>query len=164
MSNPLLFSGEEGYTDAMGFLGSVWRRVFGRRERTARGRLGLWGEDRAVAWLGRHGYKIMERRVRVGRHDEIDIVAESREGGIREMVFVEVKTRSSDRYGGGMAAMDSRKCHALSRAAMGFMRRFKHPRPPFRMDVIEVIGSPASDAVDIRHYRNAVSLEKKYGC
>ena len=101
----------------------------------------------------------MKRRVRIGRHDEIDIIAESHEGGIREIVFVEVKTRSSDRYGGGMAAIDRRKRHALNRAVLRFMRKFKHPRPPFRMDVMEVIGTPESDNVDIRHYRNAVAVK-----
>jgi len=139
---------------------AVWRRVcalFRRQEKTAQGRLGLWGEDQAAKWLERHGYRIVERRVRIGQHDEIDIVAESREDGIREIVFVEVKTRSRDRYGGGMAAIDRRKRHALARSATQFMRRFPHPRPPFRMDVIEVIGTPATAPPDIRHYRNAVS-------
>lgn len=134
----------------------------------ASARQGLWGEREAEKWLldprredapaGR--VRVLGRRVRVGR-DEIDLVLEERDARGREIVFVEVKTRSSDLFGGGLAAMDRRKLHALCRAAARYMRR---QRPtPFRIDVVEVCGDASRGAPDrILHFRNAVPLEPRF--
>ena len=56
--------------------------------------------------------KCLGRRVRVGC-DEIDLVMEDRFRGGREIVFVEVKTRSSELFGGGRAALGTR-CKMLA--------------------------------------------------
>ena len=62
--------------------------------------LGESGEDLACKELGRRGYEILARRYR-SRFGEIDIVARSSE----TIVFVEVKTRAGDEFGGGAAAV-----------------------------------------------------------
>ena len=54
---------------------------------------GQISEDRAAAYLMARGYTIRNRNWRVG-HKEIDIIAQ-KDGVI---VFIEVKTRKSDRY------------------------------------------------------------------
>ena len=66
----------------------------------------------------------MGRRVKVGR-DELDLVMKNPATATQpaEMVFVEVKTRSSRLFGGGFGAIDRRKRHALGRAAMRWMMR-----------------------------------------
>ena len=130
-------------------------------ESIASARQGLWGEREAEKWLVRRtGMKGLGRRVKVGR-DEIDLVMEDRFRGGREIVFVEVKTRSSDLFGGGLAAMDRRKRHALCRAVARYMG--KMPPTPFRIDVVEVFGDASRGAPDrVLHFRNAVPLETRF--
>ena len=64
--------------------------------------LGKFGETRACEELARRGYAVLARRYRT-RAGEIDIVA--RDGPT--IVFVEVKARTSERFGGGAAAIHS---------------------------------------------------------
>ena len=73
------------------------RAPMGRDDRQSLGKL---GEDLACAELHRRGYEILERRYRT-RFGEIDIVA--RDGDVT--VFVEVKARDGDDFGGGAAAV-----------------------------------------------------------
>lgn len=131
---------------------------------------GDWGERQAEDYLcseramGRKRLRTIGRRVRVGR-DEIDLVMEPADARYRPMVvFVEVKTRTSDAFGGGLAAVDKRKRHALCRAAARYMRR--RPATPFRIDIVEVIGVsdavPGGGADRILHFENAVPLERRY--
>ena len=61
-----------------------------------RRRLGSIGEAAAAAWYEARGYEIVDRNWRV-REGEIDLVA--RNGARNVIVFCEVKTRSSDRFG-----------------------------------------------------------------
>ena len=133
----------------------------GSRGQTAAARQGLWGESEAEKWLVREaGLKCIGRRVKVGR-DEIDLVMEDRDARGREIVFVEVKTRSSELFGGGRAAMDRRKRHALCRAVARYMRR--QPPTPFRIDLVEVYGRAGSgEAPRIEHQRAAVPMELRY--
>ena len=118
--------------------------------------LGLWGERIAADHLIRKGYRIAAQRVRMGR-EELDIVAVSPRAP--ELVFIEVKTRSSHDFGGGVAAMTPRKQDALRRAALHFLRRMAPPQPPFRFDLVEVIGSPDSPMPpEINHFEHCFPL------
>lgn len=123
---------------------------------------GLWGEKVAAKYLKKKGFNIIGTRVRQYQ-DEIDIVAmcPSDDGNAKRLVFVEVKTRASDLFGGGMAAVDYRKRRALCRAAIHYLR--KKPKVAFRFDVVEVIGKMDSDEPPtIRHHENAFPLDSRY--
>lgn len=102
-------------------------------EGDSRQRVGLDGEDAACAELRRRGYEILARRYRT-RRGEIDIVA--REG--RTVVFVEVKTRADDRYGGGAAAVTWRKQRTIALVATEFLARTGAGNVPCRFDVVVV--------------------------
>lgn len=120
--------------------------------------VGRWGEKQAERFLKKSGYKILGRRVRVGRHDEIDLIAKDGE----TMVFVEVKTRKNENYGRPAVAVGREKRRRLSRAAVSFLKK-KTSRPPYiRFDVIEVIGEPNGGIPEIRHLENAFQLEGDY--
>ncbi len=144
---------------ALDIPGSI-RRLLGRQggKTTAAHAVGLWGEKRAERFLREKKYKIVGRRVRIGRRDELDLVA--RDG--KTLVFVEVKTRKSEEFGAPATAVDRRKRLALSRAAVAYLRALKFPRVSFRFDIVEVVGEPDDPTPAVRHIENAFPLEGKY--
>lgn len=84
--------------------------------KTLRQSIGLWGEEQAVRFLKRRGYKIIERNF-YGRCGEIDIIASAEAGGEGVYLsFIEVKTRN---YGQGSAeyATCARKLRRLINTA-----------------------------------------------
>ena len=103
----------------------------------ARQQLGRDGEATARDALRSHGYVILAERYRVP-HGEIDVVA--RHGGT--IVFVEVKTRRGDRYGGGSAAVTWRKQRTIVRVAEAFLARSRLQHLPCRFDVVVVDWPP----------------------
>jgi putative endonuclease len=120
---------------------------------------GKWGEKVAAKFLKKNGFKILGSRVHIGTRDELDLVA--RDGKV--LVFVEVKTRSSETYGRPASSVDRHKRHTLSRAAVRYIKKLKNPHIYFRFDVIEVIGNMDSDTPpEIRHIENAFTLDRCY--
>ena len=115
---------------------------------------GRRGEKRAETFLKKAGYKILGRRVRVGKHDEIDLIARQDD----TLVFVEVKARADEAHGRPSAAVNREKRRRLSRAAVTFLQARKLRPPYIRFDVVEVIEEP----FEIRHIENAFQLEGGY--
>ena len=91
------------------------------------------GEDLACAELRRRGYAILARRYRT-RHGEIDVIA--REGG--DVVFVEVKARRDEAFGGGGAAVTAWKQQRIVRMATDYLARHGLLDAPCRFDVVTV--------------------------
>jgi putative endonuclease len=132
------------------FLSALWAR------KPAHLRAGEWGERVAARQLERQGMKIIGRRVRVGRRDELDLVA--RDG--KTLVFVEVKTRATEQFGRAIEAIDARKRKVLRRAARAYLRKVREQPEYFRFDVVEVVGSPEGTEPEIRHIPNAFSIHR----
>jgi len=84
--------------------------------RTPRQRAGDAAEAAACAKLQAAGCRILARNVRY-REGEIDIVADDR----GTLVFVEVRMRRSDRFGGAAGSIDAFKRRRLVRAAQHFL-------------------------------------------
>lgn len=95
--------------------------------------LGKSGEDVACRELGRRGYEILARRYR-SRFGEIDIVARSN----KTIVFVEVKTRAGDEFGGGAAAVTPWKQRRIAQMAIDYLSRNELHDQPCRFDVVTV--------------------------
>ncbi|RMH15344.1 MAG: YraN family protein [Acidobacteria bacterium] len=91
---------------------------------------GRVGEEEAVLWLRRQGYRIVDRNVAT-KAGEIDLVAEEGE----TLCFVEVKARANRAYGPAIAAISRRKMRRLSRAAALYLARRPADRP-CRFDVL----------------------------
>jgi putative endonuclease len=106
--------------------------------------LGKWGEDLACAELARRGYAILARRYRT-RVGEIDVVC--RHGDT--LVFVEVKARATDRFGGGAAAVTAVKQRRIVQMAMDFLARSGLTAVPCRFDVVVVDVEPDRVRVDV---------------
>ncbi len=97
--------------------------------------LGREGEDRAAEFLQKRGYKILDRNYHT-RAGEIDIIA-LHDGAV---VFVEVKTRTSDRYGAPELAVNRQKQRRMVRAALGYIKYKKIHQVPCRFDVVAITG------------------------
>ena len=94
-------------------------------------RLGRAAEWAALLLLLAKGYRLRHRNWR-GAGGELDLVMESR----REIVFVEVKARSSEDFGGAAAALDAKKKKTLVRTASAYLSRFSLWERPCRYDLV----------------------------
>ena len=104
--------------------------------------LGKWGEEYAACHLRRQGYDIMERDWRIG-HRDIDIIARTPDG--RTIVFVEVKTRTSDTLKSPDDAVDIRKIRNIGFAANAYVKQL-NVLDPLRFDIITVVGDNDDNA------------------
>ena len=96
--------------------------------------LGEWGESKAARHYESSGYVVLDRNWRV-RGGELDLVL----GRGDEIVFCEVKTRSSGRFGHGVEAVGYRKQQFLRRTAVSWLRAHER-RGRLRFDVAAVTG------------------------
>ena len=125
----------------------------------ARQALGKNGEDQACRELERRGYVILARRYRL-RMGEIDIVA--RDG--QTVVFVEVKTRSGDAFGGGAAAVGAWKQRRIGMLAAHFLNRCRLTAAPCRFDVVTVDVRPSEGgAVEVIQHAFDLTDAGRYG-
>ena len=95
--------------------------------------LGILGENLACEELTRRGYAILARRYRT-RFGEIDIVARHD----TFVVFVEVKARAGDDFGGGAAAVTGWKQRRIAQMATDYLARRGLLDSPVRFDVVTV--------------------------
>lgn len=109
--------------------------------------LGKTGEEEAVQFLLRKGYRILHRNWRVGQL-ELDIVAEN-EG---TLVVVEVKTRRDEEFGSPEDAVSNRKIRHIVSSTDAYLRKFQIDLP-VRFDVITVTGK--EQPFKIEHYIEA---------
>ncbi len=101
--------------------------------RDPRHRRGLAGELAAARYLEARGWRIEAHRFRFG-HSDLDLVA--RQGGL--VAFLEVKTRQSDLFGGGLNAVGWKKRQSIAVGAAIWVARFGRPSDCYRFDLIVV--------------------------
>lgn len=97
--------------------------------------LGIYGEKLALKYLKKQKYKILEKNFRCAL-GEIDIVAKDGEF----LVFIEVKTRSSNAFGEPMEAVDFYKQRKLSKLAVYYQKLKRKLDVPVRFDVVDIVG------------------------
>jgi putative endonuclease len=114
--------------------------------------LGQRGEDAAARFLKRKGYRILARHVD-SPLGELDIIAVH--GGT--LVFVEVKTRTSADKGHPAEAIDPRKEHRMTQAALAYLKRNGLLKHAARFDVVAVTWPQSARRPAIEHYENAFS-------
>lgn len=96
--------------------------------------LGKKGEEAAVQYLKKNGYRILERNVRC-RVGEIDVVAS--EGDT--ICFVEVKSRQSDDAGLPEYAVTKTKRRRMINAALFYLTRNRVQDADCRFDVLSIV-------------------------
>jgi putative endonuclease len=115
--------------------------------------LGRRGEDLAVEYLARAGFRILARNVHL-RYAELDVVALERGA----LVFVEVRARSGARFGSGAESVDLRKQRRIAAAAGELLARGGLPRAArIRFDVIAV--DTSREPPELQHFRDAFTVE-----
>lgn len=97
--------------------------------------VGQTGERLAGKRLSSEGYRVLYRNFRPTGGGEVDLVCRH----VDTLVFVEVKTRTSERFGRPSQAVDRQKQRLLVRGANAWLRELGLPELLFRFDVVEVI-------------------------
>lgn len=110
------------------------------------------GEELATQFLKKKGYKIIDRNFRKG-YGEIDIVALKD----NTLVFVEVKTKTSNLYGSPLEEITYFKLKSLLKTAQFY--KLLNPRLPdaLRIDAISVMLDWSGNASSIEHVENITS-------
>lgn len=112
-------------------------------------KIGQQGEDIATEYLRKVGYKIIERNF-VCKLGEIDIIAKDK----KELVFIEIKTRTNNIYGLPKEAVNFiKKKHIYYSAEFYiYLKRIKYMS--IRIDVIEI--QIQKEKIKINHIKNAI--------
>jgi putative endonuclease len=138
---------------------SLWEQLKSRlagRKKPEHLRRGELGENAARKHLQSLGLKFLTANFR-SRRGEVDLIFRQEDC----LVFVEVKTRSSEAWTRPAAAVDARKRRLLSQTALDYLRLLKEPRVKIRFDIVEVL--LAGGVVDeIRHLPNTFTLSPPY--
>lgn len=114
--------------------------------------LGRNGEDQALKFLETNNFKILSRNFRC-KIGEIDIIAKKNE----DIIFVEVKTRTSSKFGSPGEAVTYKKRLKILKVAEFFILINKIKDCNFRFDVIEV--KKENEKFIINHLENAISFD-----
>jgi putative endonuclease len=117
---------------------------------------GLLGERAAKKHLKRQGLKFLTANFRTDR-GEVDLVFRENDC----LVFVEVKTRSSEEWVRPAAAVDKGRRRRLTRAALDYLRLLKNPQVKLRFDIVEVLLDDGA-VREVRHLPNTFEMERPY--
>jgi putative endonuclease len=116
--------------------------------------LGDRGEQAAADFLVGSGMRIVERKFRC-RGGEVDLIA--RDGA--DLVFVEVKTRSTGEFGEGSEAVTAAKRRRILRAAALYLSARDSLSQPCRFDVVSV-RLAASGTTLLEHLKDAFGADR----
>ena len=114
-------------------------------------KFGAQGESLAAWYLKKSGYKIIEQNYR-SRLGEIDIIARDK----KTLVFVEVKSRRSVRYGSPKWAVTARKQRKISMAALHYLKSTRQTGIKARFDVVAITANRDEPRIEI--IKNAFEL------
>ncbi len=114
--------------------------------------LGRKGEEAALRFLKKNGYRILEKNY-VCKLGEIDIIAKERD----TLSFIEVKTRTSTLFGPPELSVTSSKQIQLSKAALCFLKEKKLEDAKARFDVVSILIEPRGEKIEL--IRDAFDLK-----
>ncbi|MEI9479495.1 MAG: YraN family protein [Deltaproteobacteria bacterium] len=122
------------------------------KPKTQKKELGKKGEEMALRFLKKNGYRIFARNY-VCKMGEVDIIAKEKD----TLVFIEVKTRTSTAFGPPQLAVNSAKQMQLSKVALYFLKEKCLEDVIARFDVVAILLGPRGaeielirDAFDVR--------------
>jgi putative endonuclease len=104
---------------------------------------GAWGEDLALRYLLRRGYKLVERNYRK-RRGEIDLIVRNEE----ILVFVEVKLRRSTGFGDPLEAVTARKQATIRSLAEQYLADNQPDFDILRFDVVGILANQRGTRIE----------------
>ena len=104
---------------------------------------GAWGEDLALRYLIKRGYKLLERNYRT-RRGEIDLIVRKDD----TLVFVEVKLRRGSGYGDPLEAVTPHKQNILRSVAEHYLYSTQPHLQTLRFDVIGILAERTEVRID----------------
>lgn len=97
---------------------------------------GKAGENFAAKFLEKQGFKIIQKNWRFSRLGEIDIIAEDK----NTLVFIEVKTRSSNLFGHPLESVDEKKFNKIKKLAEIYLNQNANNNyDGFRFDLVGIL-------------------------
>lgn len=118
--------------------------------------IGKRGEEVAVAFLKRKGYKIIQKNYK-NKLGEIDIIAKDGE----TLCFIEVKTRTNFKFGFPQEAVTIFKQKKINRVALSYLKQYNLLNISSRFDIISVVLNNRQK-FDIEIIKNAFPSQGKY--
>lgn len=112
-------------------------------------RLGKYGEKLACSFLKKKGYRILDRNFYT-KLGEIDIVARDQ----NEIVFVEVKTRTDNKFGYPEGSINTQKQRHIARMAEIYIQNKKIFNVPMRIDAVSIELDNHKKDYTIKHFIN----------
>lgn len=109
--------------------------------------VGAKGEKLAQEYLKEHGYEIIETNKRYSRFCEIDIIAKQKD----TLVFVEVKTRTTEICGSPFEAITKAKYENIKTGLFNYLKETSVKFKNFRIDAISIVLNPS---MKITHLKN----------
>ena len=119
-------------------------------------RHGELGERAAKKQLQRQGLKFLTANFRSPR-GEMDLIFRDQDC----LVFIEVKTRSSEAWVRPAAAVNAQRRRRLTRTALDYLRLLRNPPVKIRFDIVEVLLHD-SQVREVRHLPNTFAMERPY--
>lgn len=128
---------------------SIRDKIFLIMERMTRQQLARWGEEIAKNYLEENQIKIIHSNFRT-RDGEIDLIGKDNE----DLVFFEVKTRSSTNFGFPEEAVNTKKIQKIELVANEYLDSLDEGDHNWRIDTIAVIRNPYDGKFKIEWFKN----------
>ncbi len=120
--------------------------------RSSRKQVGAWGEQLAAEKLRRNGYEILAQNY-FTPYGEIDLIAR-KEG---QVIFVEVKTRTSEDFGLPEEAVSERKKEHILQSIDHYLQEHPEIECDWRVDVAAIQRVRGSGEAEIVWFENALA-------
>jgi putative endonuclease len=111
---------------------------------------GRIGEAAAKKYLRKQGFKFLTANFGIAGKGEVDLIFREKDC----LLFVEVKTRSSEDWARPSSAVDEDKRRRLVKMSLAYRRRLTNPHVKYRYDIVEVL-LEHGEVHEVRHIPNA---------
>ncbi len=111
--------------------------------------LARWGEEIAQNYLKERGIRIIEKNYRT-QSGEIDVIGFEND----DLIFFEVKTRSSIKFGYPEEAVNSKKIEKIEMVANEYLDNLSSSNINWRIDTIAIIRNSYTQKYQIKWFKN----------